>query len=81
MLRSKKSVLAALHYKGPEAKLIALAAAFKNCLKGQAVSRALRVAFPDAAVQAVVCAYVADFNQPSDIYVFSVDALPYSVCL
>ena len=77
---SEPAVLAALQDEGPEVQFVAFGAAGKDFFRGQTVALAVVVAVSDAAVQAVIFADVADFNQTPDKDGVSVDFLPCLNC-
>lgn len=69
------AVLPPLKDKGAKAQGIALLAAVQNVLGGQAVAVTVRVAFANAAVEAVVFAQIADFNEAAGIDLVAIDFL------
>ena len=60
--------LASLKDERTESKSVPVAAAFYDFIYGKPVPCDIPVAFPDAAVKAVIAADVGDFYQSSDIY-------------
>ena len=69
------SVFSALEHEGPVSQFIALCAAVQNLLLCEPVPLHVFVAIPDTAVEAVIPAYIGEFDESADEDLIAVDLL------
>ena len=58
-------IFPSLQYEGPKAQVISFISTGKDFFRGQPVSLAVLIAFPDPAVNAIVLADIADLDEPA----------------